>query len=614
MYFFKIIFIFFFVTLSYADTTEIKSTQTFDDLLANSSIYIDNSKNLTLNEVKKLEFKQNDKVLLSYGYSPNFNVWIKFTIKNTTNKSIHKIIEYDSALTTNVNFYNIKDNTQFEDGFLTISKDRKTINPIFKIELKANESKTFYIKASSYVTTLIIKLNLWAEDEFYQNEFKHQLILGLFFGAMMILAFYNLFIYFFTKDIAYLFYVLYLLGIVIHHTLYTGIISVYILDEKGISYILKIASVFTLIPVLGLALFSKNFIQIKQYPIFNKILNTFLILVPVYLIIFLSTDSLNTYRNIFTMLFLLFLIIVTIYSAYKRNRQSYFILFGWIVILIGSLLMYFSSVGLLNTYSYYPYLVEISFVLEAVIFSIALADKINYLQYEKEEVHKKLLTQQENEKQRLEIKVKEKTADLEIALKEKGLLLKELNHRVKNNMQTILSLIRLQNDDIEDEKLQNVILTIQNRISAMSHLHELLYKEEDKISNVNAYEYFDLLVKEINFSYTNDINIIYNIKTDLEIQQAVYCGLILNELITNSFKYAFPEGKGNINITLDKVDNTYILEIQDDGIGYKGERSSSSLGLILVDTLVKQQLKGKILIQSNQGVKVNIMWRNHEEN
>ena len=606
----KIIFLTLFSTVIYATSLSIDDRVKFYDLLPSSQIYIDKTRALTIDDIvkKDIKFKQNNKKLLGFGYSPDFDVWIKFTLTNTTNKNIEKIIEYDNSLTTNVKFYNPNDNYYLQqEGLFYINKKRKTINPTFKIILKSYQSKTYYIKVSSYITTLIIKLNIWDIDSFYKKEIKHQFILALFFGAMFILALYNLFIYFFTKDISYLYYVIYILGIIIHHLVYVGIAHTYILNQSSIIFMIEFSSVFVALPVFALGLFTKSFLYVKQYSILNKILNAFLILIPISIIIFITTDDYDKYRNLLTLCLLVYLMMITIYATMKKNKQAYFILFGWFVFLSSGIAMYLSSAGIFNIHQYYSYIIETAFVLEAIIFSIALANRINLLQKDKVEVNKKLILQQQNEKKRLEIQVSEKTKDLKVALNQKGLLLKELNHRVKNNMQTIVSLIRLQADEIEDYKFKNIFITVQNRINAMSHLHELLY-QQDNISHVNAYAYFDILINELKESYRSEVDINFNIKIDLKMEQAIYCGLILNELITNSFKYAFPCKKGNININLVKENNKNKLYISDNGIGYIQDTESSSFGLILVKTLAVEQLRGDIKINSTSGVKVEITW------
>ncbi len=94
--------------------------------------------------------------------------------------------------------------------------------------------------------------------------------------------------------------------------------------------------------------------------------------------------------------------------------------------------------------------------------------------------------------------------------------------------------------------------------------------------------------------------------------EAIYCGLILNELITNSFKYAFPNGNGTIEVSLKKEDSFYILFVGDDGIGYDSSKKVSSLGITLVNALAKKQLKGDIKVSSKDGVKVAVRWKERD--
>ncbi len=610
MIYIKIIFLLLISSVVYANSINIYKDTKSLSILQTAQIYIDKNRNKTIEDIKKMDnlFEKNEKNILSFGYSPNFDVWVKFTISNNSDKTLNKIIEYNNSLSTNVEFFDPNKNYQIQnDGLLFDKLDKKTINPIFNINIEANQSYTYYLKASSYITTLIIDLKLWDEDSFYKKEIKHQVILALFFGAMLILGIYNLFIYFFTRDISYLYYVFYIVGLIIHHLMYTGIANTYFLDYKSMITIVSFASLVVAIPVYALGLFTKSFLHTQKYPKFNRVLNTFLILIPISIIFFLLTDDYEQYRNSLTMMFLVFLMIITVYAAIKKNKQAYFILFGWFIFLSSGMLMYLSSVGIFDISRYFPYLIEASFVIEAIIFSIALANRITNLQREKNEANQRLITQQKNETKRLSKEVALRTKDLKTALDEKELLLKELNHRVKNNMQTIVSLIRLQSDEIKDERLKDILLTIQNRINAMSHLHELLYKQEN-IAYVDVYEYLENLIEEVKDSYDTYIDIHLNIKTKLKMEQSIYCGLIINELVTNSFKYAFPNKEGNIFISLEKENEMIKLIVKDDGIGYDEKNANISLGLTLVNTLAVNQLKGNMNIDSKEGVITTILW------
>lgn len=600
----------------YANPISIDENTEKINILSHSKIYIDKSRVLTIKDIEKKqnEFQANNKKVLGFGYDPKINVWVKFTIFNNSKKKIKKTIEYDNALTTDIEFYNFdKKYEKLKEGLFNTNKKRSSLNPTFNINLEPKETKTYYIKTTSKITTLIIKLSLWKPQEFVNKEFFHQLALGLFFGAMIILGIYNLFIFFFTKEISYLFYVLYIFGIVLHHSIYVGLANIYLLNQDSIKTIVENASILVAFPILSLALFTKYFLQIKNYPLLNKILNFLLFVILISIIVFSLTEEFNRYRNLLSIVLLSYLLYLTVYLSYKRKREAFFILFGWAIIFTSVLFMFLSSLGIFDIYKYFQYIVEIALVLEAIVFSIALADRINSLQNEKNDINEKLILQEKTETKRLSKKVKEKTKHLSKALDEKDLLLKELNHRVKNNMQTIVSLIRLQNDEIKDKKLQYVLLTIQNRINAMSHLHELLYRQDD-ISHINAYEYFEVLIEEVKYSYEEkDILIDLDIQADLEMEQAIYCGLILNELISNSYKYAFPDNQGKIKIKLSKDKNTNTLIIEDNGIGYKKNISLNSLGLILVETLATEQLDGKLETIIKNGVKNIIVWKNINE-
>ena len=602
-----------FTSIIYANEINIDENKEQQEILSFSQIYVDKTRVFTIEDIQKADrlFKNNDKSVLGFGYSPDFDVWIKFTLKNNTDETVRKILEYGNSMTTDIVFYDMDNDTVIKEGLLHTSSHRNSINPVFDIIIPANESKTYYIKTSSHITTLIIKLNLYDIDIFYKQEVVHQVVLALFFGAMMVLVIYNIFIYFFTKDISYLFYVMYIFGISVHHTLYVGIANLYIVDNFTMNYVVQYASFFIAFPIFFLALFSKSFLQTNNYPIINKVLNIFLVVFFISIIFFMISDTLKAYRNIFSILMLMYLIIVTVYLALKKNRQGYFVVLGWLILLVAGLTMYLSSIGVINIYKEFPYIIEMSLLSEAILFSIALSDKINRLQKEKNNASEELIVQKKTENERLEIQVEEKTKDLNISLEEKTLLLQEVNHRVKNNMQMIVSLIRLQSNDIDDKKIQNIFLTTQNRLNAMSQLHELLYQKDD-VSYVNAYEYFTNLIEGLEETYTNEVNINYLIDADLQTEQAISSGIILNELVTNSLKYAFPSDDGEIAISLSKDETMYTLVIKDNGIGYDNENLKKSFGLILVDTLVSSKLRGKMTINTKNGVETTIKWS--EEN
>ncbi len=195
---------------------------------------------------------------------------------------------------------------------------------------------------------------------------------------------------------------------------------------------------------------------------------------------------------------------------------------------------------------------------------------------------------------------------LKASLHEKEVLLKEIHHRVKNNLQVVSSMLNLQSMNIEDPWLNGVFRESQDRVRSMALIHEKLYQSGD-LSRIDFNEYVQNLTAYLLRSYGSGGTIKLNTDVGdilLCVDLAIPCGLIINELVTNSLKYAFPEGRaGTITISMRREDREYTLVIGDDGIGMPDDldcRKSGSLGLQLVDTL-NEQLEGSIGMSQANG-------------
>jgi PAS domain S-box-containing protein len=196
---------------------------------------------------------------------------------------------------------------------------------------------------------------------------------------------------------------------------------------------------------------------------------------------------------------------------------------------------------------------------------------------------------------------------IKTSLKEKEILLKEVHHRVKNNFQVIMSLFNLQSDLIEDPDVLNVFKESRNRIKSMALIHELLYKENNFYS-IDVKYYIQNLVEYLNESYvdTNN-NVTISLDIDdirLDIDRVIPCGLIINELVSNSFKHAFPDVRtGNVLISFKKVPGDLCqLSVRNNGIPLPEEfdiNNLKSLGMLLVNTLTKQ-IQGELYINSTE--------------
>ncbi len=198
------------------------------------------------------------------------------------------------------------------------------------------------------------------------------------------------------------------------------------------------------------------------------------------------------------------------------------------------------------------------------------------------------------------------------SLNEKEVLLKEIHHRVKNNLQIISSLLNLQSRYIEDKNALGVFKESQNRIKSMALIHEKLYQSED-ITRIDFIEYIRSLTFHLFHSYSVDQSTIgLSISSEdvlFDIDTSIPCGLIINEILSNSLKYAFPDGrKGKINIDLHLEGEKYVLIISDNGIGFPEGldfQNTETLGLRLVNILVGQ-INGAITLDKSEGTSFKI--------
>ena len=205
-------------------------------------------------------------------------------------------------------------------------------------------------------------------------------------------------------------------------------------------------------------------------------------------------------------------------------------------------------------------------------------------------------------------------AQLHAALQEKEVLLREVHHRVKNNLQVIASLLDMQADAIEDRSIRALFEDSQQRIQSIALIHESLYLSGDVMAQVNAAEYLPQLSQRLFEAYRSPIDrLTLKVQADpvwLAVQTAVPCGLLITELVTNSFKHAFPNGLvGGIHITLRRDPaGACVLIVGDTGVGLP-ERlevcGRESLGWQLV-RLLTEQLRGTIALDGREGTTVTI--------
>jgi two-component sensor histidine kinase len=201
-----------------------------------------------------------------------------------------------------------------------------------------------------------------------------------------------------------------------------------------------------------------------------------------------------------------------------------------------------------------------------------------------------------------------------VSLKVKEQLLKEIHHRVKNNLQIVSSLLKLQSENVFDEKYLALIKDSRNRINSMALVHEMLYSSSD-LGKINVSEYVRRLCEsvlqasgrpgsEIDFQFILDRDLHF------EIDMMIPLGLIINEALSNSLKFAFPENKGTVSISLKKEEEKFALKICDNGVGFPANfdfAKDANLGMQLI-YMLSEQMDGNVQADHDKGASYHIVF------
>jgi len=233
-----------------------------------------------------------------------------------------------------------------------------------------------------------------------------------------------------------------------------------------------------------------------------------------------------------------------------------------------------------------------------------------YSRYRLKQRSNELLLMQKSEIDQQNLSLQHLVLDKNQLIGEKDLLLKELNHRVKNNLQIVMSLLATQSGAVQNEEAQEAILESQSRVQAIALIHDQLYKTGNT-RQVNLSLYIKELVQSLNSSLNDNMkNIAIICEVDditLDVSQTIPVGIILNETVTNALKYAFPDHQtGSINILVKQIEDFIEIQISDNGVGLPKEfnpASLNTLGITLLKGLTRQ-LKGSYRLKNDHGLTI----------
>jgi len=571
-------------------------------LLEQSSVYFDTNNNLTIQQViKKDLFKPYNSSKINIGISKTA-IWIKFKLQNASNIPINKLLVLKSPLIEQIELYT--DDTLSEPllaGIKYITSEHTTIYPNYPISMKPNESRVYYLKTRCNWNSVSFSLCIDNKKNYLKKDKKQQLIKIIFLSMIVILMIYNFILSLYSKDRSYFYYSFYLLTLLYQQGGYLGLNQIYLPLDFVHNIEIKSGLTKVALMIISASLFAISFLKTKQTPILHLIYKSFVVIGILEIIVFNIPKFYNYELVVFTSALLIVFNLVAATISYKKgNKQARLFIIGFSIVFFSYALMMANALGLTSIVQDYPDTLLFGTTLEALILSLAFVDRYAILAKAKEVADKNILNEIQNREKIVKQEVLKKTAELNQALHAKELLLKEVHHRIKNNLQIILSIVRLQSGEIKNKTITNKFISLENRINAIAKIYNMLIIDEN-LDDIDMKEYIDELLLDIQETMpdNNSVEIQTDINISLSLNKSIYIGIIINELVTNAYKYAFESDKGLIFISLHKKAQEYVLIIRDNGKGFVYDKEKASLGLNLIQTLVSQQLNGKIEMVTN---------------
>jgi len=201
--------------------------------------------------------------------------------------------------------------------------------------------------------------------------------------------------------------------------------------------------------------------------------------------------------------------------------------------------------------------------------------------------------------------------EVEEAKNEKNFLLKEMHHRIKNNMQVMMGLLETQSFKVKDPRYKQMFQNHVDRIKAMSYLHQNLYDEKSR-DMINMQEYLGSIIHNLQLMTSNTIHTQIE-PCELNMQQALNVGLIVNEAVSNAIKYAYDDFNGTINVTLSRDNGRCMLHIQDFGKGYDpASLGDETLGVSMIEDMAMFLEQSSVTVNSEFGVSIVVMFTQGE--
>ncbi len=529
-------------------------------------------------------------------------LWIYIKLQNTLPHEASNMIEFLYALHDYVHVYEYNHGTLVDNyltGDMTPHHTRKidTNHIVIPYTLQANEIKEFIFKIDSQ-SDLSVGMRFLSKDAFFLESQDYEMVLAAYYGAVLIMILYNLSLFSFIREKVYLHYVLFHFFLMLSLLSSNGLTFTFLWPNTPQINNYFLPLVFILANYFSVA-FALSFLELKRYA--RGLYRYFQIILFADILLLLATFVVG-----FKILeFMLFLSLISVISLFLtgiyiliryRSIASKFYVIAWSVLLGGVVLEELQGLGLLGMNLGISHATHFGTFSELVLLSIALAYRYNTL-------HQKMRVAQ-SELNELNTHLQEKVAEQTNNLR---LLLKELQHRVKNNFQVIVTFLWAQKKSTQDPRSLEALEQTITRIEAIASLHKLLDVSSDLIV-INIQNYLNQILESFKIQQQR---VTYDIKIDaltLEYEKAIMLGLVLNELLTNSHKYAFAIADSPcLHVALHKTQNGYVFSYRDNGPGCDADviAKSHGLGFYLIEGVAEKN-GATIALECDNGLRFTL--------
>jgi len=608
---------FFFYTNLFASQILLYSDSTSVDVLSKASVLIDKNSKKNISEILKSteDFKSVPSEFINYGYMFKDTLWVKFDVHNNSDKDILKYLVFDSPNIDIINLHFQKDNKEHleQNGIFNRKSFESELAFSFKLNLKANETITYYLELKPITHSLHFTLKIKDYKTFKNDDLHHQLLLTIFFGILFVIMIYNLVIYINSRDTVYVYYSIFILSIFIHHLSIRGMVAYFMPSNQDAIIMQAYMPIYNLaFAIIAIFMFVRSFLNIQRYKKLYFVLKIFVYIVLIISILNSKENYILNYLTPFALLFAVYIEFIGLYLFIKtkeKNAKYFFMI--WSISLAGMVGTMLYYVGILP--SAIPYLFEITVIIETFLFSIVLSSQIKSLQAEKLEKDKLILEQSK--------------------LASMGEMMQNIAHQWRQPLSEINAVAMKIDADFYKKRLDAISLEgdiqrIENITYHMSNTIESFnsyFKENKQVYNTSIKEVIDKALNIMSNSLKEikvDISVHDNSKININLSEFIQ---VITVILNNAIDalYSNEIEKKMIYIKIDKLDLKYILEIEDNAGGIKEENINKifepyfttkfksngiGVGLYMSKMLIEESLNGSLTVSNTKnGAKFKII-------